>query len=74
MTVSCSIKVLRHYTGFRKSERCQSTQSKYECIKDWPGQLPLSLIFSDWIFFDKYKRPLVLKKDTDIDIIYFLEI
>ena len=47
---------------------------KCEHIKDWPDQPPLVIIFYDWIFPDKYKCTFVLKRDSDINTIYFMEI
>ena len=39
--------IVGRYTGFRKSEWCQSSQKKYEVILEWPGQPPLAIIATD---------------------------
>ena len=50
--------VLGRYTGFRKSEWCQSSQSTYESIKEWPGKPPLAFIITDITYLDKNERRL----------------
>ena len=43
--------VLGRYAGFRKSEWCQSSQTAFEQILEWPGQPPLAFIPADFEFF-----------------------
>ena len=45
--------VLGRYTGFCKSEWCQSSQSTYERIVDWTGKPPLVFIRTDINYLDK---------------------
>ena len=52
--------ILGRYTGYRKSEWCQDTQSSYARIEDWPGRPSLAAILSDFTFYDKNERRIRL--------------
>ena len=64
--------ILGRYTGFRKSEWCQSTQSKFDCIEDWPGQPPLAFIISDFQFLDKNKRRIPWSRQISRVEVYYI--
>ena len=66
--------ILGRYTGFRKSEWCQSTQTDYQRILEWPGQPSLAIIRSDFEFLDAHERLIKLTKTTDIDKIHYVRI
>ena len=56
----CDWLILGRYTGFRKGEWCQSSQSTYERIDNWPGRPPLAMILSDFQFLGKGEKRLNL--------------
>lgn len=64
---------LGRYGGFRKSEWCQSTQSKYDRIAGWPGKPSLAFVWGDFTFFDKHRRRLDFSEITE-DNVYFVRI
>ena len=64
--------ILGKYTGFRKSEWCQSSMSTFEVITDWPRQPPLALIFSDFTFLDRNEGRL--PHDAPHSEIWYVEI
>ena len=49
---------LGRYTGFRKSEWCQKSQSSYQRIDSWPGQPAEAFVWADFTFLDCRKRKL----------------
>ena len=55
---------LGQYTGFRKGEWCQSTQSKYEKIEEWSGQPALAMIASDFVFLGPDKKRIDIPDDA----------
>ncbi len=61
--------ILGRYTGFRKSEWCQSNQQKYETVDSWMGNPALAFIFSDFEFKTKDENVTNLNPSTDIDLI-----
>ena len=48
--------LLGRYTGFRKSEWCQSTQSKFDKITGWHGAPSQAFIRSDFVFLGARKQ------------------
>jgi hypothetical protein len=50
--------IVGRYAGFRKSEWCQSSQTSYEVIPDWPGQPSLAIIVSDIHYLGDTKQKL----------------
>ena len=50
--------VLGRYTGFRRSEWCQTTKTKYETLDEWPGQPAKAFIKTDFVFLTRTKRRL----------------
>ena len=50
--------LLGRYTGFRSSEWCQTTQSTYKRIDEWPGQPSRAFIRSDFTFMGQNERRL----------------
>ena len=50
--------LLGRYGGFRSSEWCQTTQSDYARIKEWPGEPSLAFIRSDFAFLGKHEHHL----------------
>ena len=49
---------LGRYGGFRKGEWCQSSQSSYHRIEDWPGQPAAAFTWADFTFLDHKKRKI----------------
>ena len=66
--------VLGRYTGHRKSEWCNDSQSKYEKIDHWPGQPALAFIHSDFTFLDKYERTAEVTLTTNPTDIHYVNI
>ena len=66
--------ILGRYTGFRQSEWCQTSQSSFKRIEEWPGQPPLAFIMSDIIFMDKNKRRINLTSSTSHDDVFYIAI
>ena len=64
--------ILGRYSGFRKSEWCQSSMSTFETITDWPGQPPLAFIFSDFRYLDRNEGRLPY--DAPHSEIWYVEI
>lgn len=50
--------VLGRYTGFRRSEWCQTTQTTFARLLDWPDQPSKALIITDFVFLDIHGRRL----------------
>jgi len=50
--------IVGRYSGFRKSEWCQSSQTSYEIISDWPGQPPLAILESDVHYLGENEQKL----------------
>ena len=50
--------VLGRYTGYRRSEWCQTTKTLYERLVDWPGEPAKAFIKEDFLFLTKAKRRL----------------
>jgi len=46
------------YTGFRRSEAFQTTQTEFERVEDHPCKPPRALILEDLVFLDRQKRVL----------------
>ena len=55
--------ILGRYTGFRKSEWCQSRQTVFERVTHWPEQPALATIESDFEFLDINERILDSTKE-----------
>ena len=66
--------LLGRYTGFRKSEWCQSSQDAFARIDHWPGQPSLAIILSDFTFYDKHQRLVILDAQTDTSVIHYVKI
>ena len=66
--------ILGRYAGFRKSEWCQSSQTSFERIEEWPGQPPLAFIISDITFMDKNKRRIRFNSTTSHDDVFYITI
>ena len=66
--------ILGRYTGFRKSEWCQSSQTSFERILEWPGQPPLAMIGADFEFLDADERLIDLNANIDMDLIQYVRI
>ena len=64
--------ILGRYTGFRKSEWCQSSLSKFAVIEDWPGRPPLAFILSDFRYLGRNED--CLPHDAPPDDIWYVEI
>ena len=62
--------LLGRYAGFRKSEWCQSTQSDFDRIKEWPGMPPYGFILSDFEFFMEFERSFQQTDIMTIDTVY----
>ena len=50
--------ILGRYTGFRRSEFCQTRQTKFDKVEEYPGKPPRALILSDIRFLDERQRLL----------------
>jgi len=61
------------YTGFRRSEAFQTTQTKYERVLDHPDQPARALILEDLLFFDHRKR-LLKGKDITKDRVWYVRV
>lgn len=59
--------ILGRFTGFRKSEWCQSSLTSYDLIPDWPVQAPMAMILSDFTFFDQNERRLSIPANATFD-------
>ena len=66
--------VLGRYTGFRKSEWCNTSQSTYDKIENWPGQPALAFVSSDFTFLDKYERTFPVTQTTNPADIHYVKI
>lgn len=66
--------ILGRYTGFRKSEWCQSTLSKFDRIEDWPGQPARAFIRSDFVFLGKNEELIADPTAVDPSEIHFVRI
>ena len=66
--------VLGRYTGARKSEWCQSTQSNFERILEWPSQPALAFIYSDFTFLDGNQRRTGINNLTNPIEIHYVRI
>ena len=61
---------LGRYGGFRKEEWCQSSQSKFAVIHDWPGKPTKAFTWGDLTFFDRHKRRLSHHELTETNVFY----
>ena len=67
--------ILGRYTGFRRSEWCQTSQSKYERIKSWPGRPSLAFIRQDFTFLGKNEELLdPSHADFSWSMVYYVKI
>lgn len=68
--------ILGRYTGYRCSEWCQSTQSKYDEIDHplWTGHKASAFLAEDVTFYDKSQRPFYDLTNVTIDDVYFVKI
>lgn len=66
--------ILGRYTGFRQSEWCQTSQSTYKKIENWPGQPPMAMILSDFVFLDKNERRINVNKRTRPSEVHYIRI
>jgi hypothetical protein len=57
--------ILGRYTGARASEWCQTTQSNYAVISEWPGSPSLAFTRDDFTFLGQRERRL-----TDKDLLH----
>ena len=61
--------ILGRYTGFRKSEFCQSSQHSYTRIDDWPHRPPLAFIEDDFTFLGSIEQIISTTTLSDFDAI-----
>jgi len=54
--------ILGRYTGYRKSEWCQSSQTSFETVDEWPGKPPRAMMLGDFTFLDKNERRISFNK------------
>ena len=66
--------LLGRYTGFRRSEWCQTRLSVYDTIEEWPGHVAQAFLFRDFTFLDAGERTVPLTPETDIDRIRYVRI
>ena len=70
--------ILGRYTGFRKSEWCQSTLTKFEKITEWPGHPALAFVATDFVLMGPGQQRITITSDTTytkiIQLVEFVEI
>ena len=62
--------ILGRYTGYRKSEWCQSSQTSFETVDEWPGKPPRAMMFGDFTFLDGKERRISFNTSCLTDDIY----
>ena len=66
--------ILGRYTGYRRSEWCQTTQTEYTRIMEWPGQPSEATILEDLEFLDSDEQLIKLTSTTDLNLIEYVKV
>ncbi|EJK69324.1 hypothetical protein THAOC_09426, partial [Thalassiosira oceanica] len=67
--------LLGRYTGFRRSEWCQTRMFSYQRLDDWPGRQPAeAFIKADFVFLDKRKRRLTTSETRNRNGVRYVKI